>query len=179
MIASSFFRVFAIDSEFTMKAEIQFFMTAEDAEVFINLAEELVDSKKENGASSLLIIGDCQIVYVPSVLSENILMAGSIAIDSGGIDAGCKQRLKAEAVYKKLRKWIKNNYSNRLCTWTEGNADKVSRVRDFWLGPDARQRKESDSKMELRLSFTSSTLFDLAPDMNVMGDITPKTKKPR
>lgn len=154
-------------------------MTAADAAVFINHVEGLVDSIKENGESSLFMIGDCQIVYTPSVLSENTLSAGSIAIDSGGIDAGCKQRLKVEAVYKKLRKWIKHNYNNRLSTWTEGNADNASRIRDFWLGPDATQRKESDKKMVLRFSFTSSTLFDLAPDMNIMGDITPKTKKPR
>lgn len=154
-------------------------MTARDAEVFIDHVEKLVDSIKENGESSLLIIGDCQIVYTPSILSENTLSAGSIVIDSGGIDEGCKQHLKANSVYKNLRKWIKNNYYNRLCTWTEGNADNSSRSRDFWLGPDAKQRKEHDNTMVLRLSFTSSTLFDLAPDMNIMGDITPKTKKSR
>ena len=160
-----------------MKAEIQFFMTAQDAEVFINHVKGLVDSINVNGDSSLLIIGDCQIVYTPSVLSENTLLAGSIAIDSGGIDEGCSQHLKANSIYKKLRKWIKNNYTNRLCTWTEGDADNASRIRDFWLGPDARQRKEHDKEMLLRLSLTSSTLFDLAPDMKVMGDITPKTRK--
>lgn len=162
-----------------MKAKIQFFMTPSDAEVFINHVEGLVDSIKEKDGSSMFILGDCQIIYIPSVMSENTLTSGSIEIDSGGIDEGCKQRLKANDVYKKLRKWLKNNYYSRLCTWTEGDADKASRTRDFWLGPDARQRKENDNEIELRLSFKSNTLFDLAPDMNIMGDITPKTKKSR
>ena len=169
----------AIDSELAMKAEIHFFMTAPDAEEFINHVEGLVDSIKDDGESFLLIIGDCQIVYTPSVLSESTLSAGSIAIDSGGIYEGCNQHLKANSIYKKLRKWIKNNYYNRLCTWTEGNADNTSRTRDFWLGPDAKQRKESNNEMVLRLSCKSGTLFDLAPEMNIMGDITPKIKKSR
>lgn len=160
-----------------MKAAIQFFMTTTDAQAFLQQAEELVDSIEEQAESTLLKIGDCEIVYTPSLKSENTLTAGSIAINSGGIDDGCKHRLKADGVYKKLRKWIKSNYTNRLCTWTEENTDKISRVRECWLGPDARQMKEVDKNMVLRLSLSSSTLFDLAPDMNVMGDITPKTKK--
>lgn len=162
-----------------MKAEIQLFMTATDSEEFMSLVDELVNSVKEVDGSFLFMIGDCEIVYTPSVLSGFTLSAGSIAINSGGIDKGCKQRLKADGIFKKLRKWIKKNYTNRLCTWTGGDTDKVSRVRDFWIGPDARQRKESDNELLLRLSLASSTFFDMAPDMSIMGDITPKEKKKR
>ncbi|MEE9494725.1 MAG: hypothetical protein V3W04_15300 [Gammaproteobacteria bacterium] len=162
-----------------MKAEIYFFMTAPDAEAFIKHVEELVDSIEEHSESSIFIIGDCQIEYLPSIMIESSLLTGSIAIDSGGIDNGCTQYLRANKTYKALRNWIKKGYYSRLCTWTEGEDMQAtsSRTRDLWLGPDAKKNKESNNDMQLRLSLTSDVLFDLAPETSTMGGIKPKAGK--
>ncbi|MEE9343955.1 MAG: hypothetical protein V3V12_10025 [Gammaproteobacteria bacterium] len=154
-------------------------MSTPDTEAFLKEAKKLIDSIEAHGESSVFIIGDCQIEYLPSIMIENSLLTGSIAIDSGGIDNGCTQYLRANKAYKALRNWIKKGYYSRLCTWTEGEDMQTtsSRTRDLWLGPDAKQNKESNNDMQLRLSLTSNMRFDLAPETNTMGGIKPKPEK--
>ncbi len=157
-----------------MKAELQFFMLDDDTSEFLAFAENHID-RIEN--DSHFIIGDCEVIFTPSVLNGDTLLMGSIAINSGGINDGLKDQTRANNAYRQLRNWIKKNYYSRISTWTEGKEDKSSRTRNIWLGQHAKKWAEETAKPIMRLSKSSSILFGIAPEIPVIGKIEPSNKK--
>lgn len=156
-----------------MKAELQFLMSATDTDAFLTFAKDHVDSMED----SRFVIGDCEIIFTPSKLIDNALIVGSIMINSGGIDDGLQDQTRANNTYRTLRNWIKKHYYSRLSTWTVGNEAKMGRTRNHWLGPDAKQWKETTGNTEMRLSETSQVMFDIAPEFASMGGVEPKDEK--
>ncbi|MCK5813237.1 MAG: hypothetical protein KAH03_03220 [Cocleimonas sp.] len=157
-----------------MKAELQFFMLPSDAETFIRFATDHVDTIKPNQGFG---VGDCELAFQPSRWVENTLMVGTLSVDSGGLDDGCKDHLRANKAYRTLRKWIKAHYDNRLSTWIEGEEHKIGRTRNQWLAPDAKLWKQANNDTVMRFSTTNSVLFDIAPEFVKMGTIEPKGEK--
>ena len=160
-----------------MKAEIQLLTLATDTKVFIEFASHHVDAIEDN---QRLIVGDCEIIYRPSKQDGSRLFVGTLSINSGGLDDGCKDSNRANNVFRELRKWIKKNYDNHLCIWEEGKKDKMGRTRNQWLAPDAKAWLQSNDDAEVRHSASSTTLYDLAPEFKTIGGIEPSGKfKPR
>ncbi len=158
-----------------MKAELQFFMLPSDVETFIRFAEDYVDTI--NKTDQCFTVGNCELGFKPSQLIENTLMVGTLSVDSGGLDDGCSDHLRANKSYRTLRKWIKENYDNRLSTWTEDKQHEMGRTRNQWLAPDAKVWKQSNETAVMRFSHTSPVLFDIAPEFVTMGGIEPKGDK--
>ena len=159
-----------------MKAEIQFLMSPKDTDEFIAFAKQSVDDHDED--SECFRIGDCEINFQPSVMPNAMtIIIGYIAINSGGLDDGCKDQNRANKTYRELRNFIKKRYYNRLSTWTEGQKEKANRSRNHWLGPDAQHWKTENPNALMRLSNSSSILFDIAPEFHEMGSIEPKDEK--
>lgn len=157
-----------------MKAELQFFMLPSDVKTFIHFATDHVDTIKPDQGFS---VGDCKLAFQPSQWIENTLMVGTLSVDSGGLDDGCKDHLRANKAYRTLRKWIKEHYDNRLSTWMEDEEHKIGRTRNQWLAPDAKAWKQENNNAVMRFSQTNSVLFDIAPDSVKMGGIEPSAGK--
>ena len=157
-----------------MKAELQFFMLKDDEREFLAFAEQHID-KIEN--QNHFVIGDCEVIFTPSVLTGDTLFMGSIAINSGGIDDGLKDQTRANNTYRQLRNWIKKRYYNRMSTWTEGEEDKSSRTRNIWLGTHAKKWAEENKNAKMKLSETSSICFGIAPELKAIGKIEPSNEK--
>ena len=157
-----------------MKASIQFFMIDKDTQQFLSFVEKQVDRIEAN---AYFHVGDCQIHFVASQQIENTLLAGQLSINSGGLDHGCQNQNRANNIYRKLRKKIKNTASNRLSTWIVGNENKVSRERNYWLAQEAKRWKEMTATGRLKPSKNSQILFDIAPEFVKMGTIKPKNER--
>ena len=157
-----------------MKAALQLLMLPSDVQVFLDFAKDHVDSID---AEQRLLVGDCELIFKASEQHENTLFVGSLSINSGGLDDGCKDSNRANNVYRELRKWIKKNYDNRLSTWEEGKKDKMGRTRNQWLAPDAKAWKQKNADAEIRHSPTSIVYYDIAPEFSSMGGIKPKGEK--
>lgn len=157
-----------------MKAELQLLMLPSDVQVFLDFAKNHVDSI---GSGQYLMIGDCELTFQASEQSENSLFVGSLRINSGGLDDGCKDSNRANNVYREVRKWVKKNYDNRLSTWEEGKKDKMGRTRNQWLAPDAKAWKQNNNDAEIRHSATSTVYYDIAPEFSNMGGIEPTGNK--
>jgi hypothetical protein len=157
-----------------MKAELQFFMLPSDAEDFINFAKDHIETIT---ADNNLAIGDCILEFQPSQLTENTLTVGTLSIDSGGLDDGCSDHLRANKAYRTLRNWIKDKYDNRLSTWVETQESKMGRSRNQWLAPDAKSWKQENNDAVMRFSLQSPVLFDIAPEFSRMGGIEPSSDK--
>ncbi len=160
--------------QFSMKAELQFFMLPSDIEAFVHFAKDHVDSIQSN---QYFMVGDCELRFQPSKLIENTLTVGTLSIDSGGLDNGCKDHLRANNSYRALRKWIKTHYDNRLSTWSEGEMHKMKRTRNQWLAPNAKIWKQENKEAVMRFSKTSPIFFDIAPEFSTMGGIEPREDK--
>ena len=157
-----------------MKAELQFFMLPSDIETFVEFATAHIDTIEPNKGFT---VGDCLLEFQPSKLVENTLTVGTLSVNSGGLDEGCRDHLQANKAYRTLRKWIKENYDNRLSTWVEQEAHKIGRTRNQWLAPDAKRWKQQHKTSILRFSNKSLVLFDIAPEFSTMGGIKPKGEK--
>lgn len=157
-----------------MKAELQFFMLPSDVETFINIAKAHVDSIDANRNFK---VGDCLLAFQPSKQTENTLIVGTLSLDSGGLDHGCKDHLRANKAYRALRNWIKQHYDNRLSTWEDGKKDKIGRSRNQWLAPDAKYWKQNNDNAVMRFSYENPIFFGIAPEFVTMGGIVPSGGK--
>lgn len=157
-----------------MKAELQFFMIDSDKAEFLDFAQQHIDRIEDD---THFIIGDCEILFTPSVLIDDTLLMGKIAINSGGVDDGLKDQTRANNAYRQLRNWFKKNYYGRLSTWTEGKEEKLSRSRNLWLGLGAKKWKEENPDTTMKLSKEGSIIFGIAPETHAIGKIVPTNKK--
>jgi hypothetical protein len=157
-----------------MKAELQFFMLPSDVETFIHFVTDHVDNVELNVG---FMLGDCMLEFKPSQWRENTLMVGTLLIDSGGLDDGCADHLRANKAYRILRNWIKENYDNRLSTWIGDEVHKMGRSRNQWLAPDAKKWKQQHKDAVMRFSKTSDVMFDIAPEFSGIGGIKPRGDK--
>ncbi|HFC92833.1 MAG TPA: hypothetical protein ENJ51_08485 [Leucothrix mucor] len=157
-----------------MKAELQFFMLPSDAKDFINFAKDHIETIT---ADNHFAIGDCLLEFQPSELIENTLTVGTLSINSGGLDDGCRDHLFANKTYRILRNWIKDHYDNRLSSWIETQESNIGRTRNQWLAPDAKRWKQQNNDAVMRFSLQSPVFFSIAPEFSNMGSIEPKGEK--
>ena len=117
-------------------SELQTIMTAEDETEFLTFSENLVDRiDKDSKYQYFLIIGDYRIQFLRSRIENGVLLSGRIAIGSLQGDE-MKDTVK---VYKRLQRWIKNNYFNKLTVKNVNIPDSKRPFNKMWLGPSAKR----------------------------------------
>lgn len=160
-----------------MKAELQFFAMPDDADVLLAFAKNKVDSievlNNENAQQHRLVIGDCDILYTASTLQDHMLLVGSVAINTGPVNHSCKDQERAKTVYRRLRKWLKKNYSNKLSTDSLDGSEKVALARNHWISPAAVAWKREDQQRQLKLYDTSPIIFELLKISKTIGTPVP------
>lgn len=145
-----------------MDAEIQFFMTSKDEADFLVFAQKQLDSVEKGDDIYSLVLGDCELQFTPSLLEAEILYMGKLEIRLGNPELKHKDLERAKSTFRKLRNWIKKKYFSRLAYLNKNKKDKLTPSRVHWLGPDAKQWKEADSKNHiLKLSQTSWMVFEI------------------
>ena len=146
-----------------MDAEIRFFMTDKDEAEFLQFANKHIDEVIENNTlKQNFVIGDCELLYTPTILEDNIMYSGVLEIRIENSESACKDQLRANAAYKKCRNWLKKNYWSRLAYINKTKKDKLMPTRIHWLAPDAKIWKEADPEQHiLKLSKTSWMVFDI------------------
>ncbi len=151
-----------------MDAEIRFFMTLKDEAEFFEFAHKYIDeikqsSNPEQNNKQRLIIADCELLFTPTLVEESTMYSGVLEIRiEADSDSACKNQLRANAAYKKLRNWIKKKYWSRLAYINKTKKDQLMPSRIHWLAPDAKKWKEADSKKHLlKLSKTSWMVFEI------------------
>ena len=145
-----------------MDAEIRFFMTPEDEATFINFAQKHIDEVvMTDSPKQRFIVGDCELLFTPTQSEGNTLYSGVLEIRIDATDENsCKNQMRANMSYKKLRNWIKKNYWSRLAFLNK--RDQLAPSRIHWLAPEAKIWKESDPENHLlKLSKTSWMVFDI------------------
>lgn len=146
-----------------MDAEIRFFMTAKDEAEFIAVVEAIVDEiDTKNPLKQRFLIGDCELFFTPTLMEDEVMYSGVLETRIENNDDACKDQIRANASYKKLRNWIKKHYWSRLAFINKDKKDKLMPSRIHWLAPEAKIWKESDEKNHLlKLSKTSWMTFDI------------------
>jgi len=148
-----------------MDAEILFFMSAKDQADFFEIAEPHFDSILEDPHSKIIIlkVGECELLFTPSFLDDNILYIGKLEIrlSSFSSQMNIQDQEQAKSNFRKLRNWIKKHYWSRLAYINKNKKDKLTPSRNHWLGPDAKLWKEGDEANRLlKLSQTSWLVFE-------------------
>lgn len=153
-----------------MKAELQFFAMPDDVEEILALVQSKIDAVEYKHR---FIIGDCEVAYKAGILQDNILLMGSVTINTGEVSNSCAAQERAKSVYRLVRKWMKKHYSNRLNTYQLTGDRKDKAARNHWISPAATLWKNADEKHELKIIENSSTAFDIMKVSNLMGEIKP------
>jgi len=153
-----------------MKAELQFFAMPNDVEEILALVQSKLDAVEYKHR---FIMGDCEVAYKAGILKENILLMGSVVIDTGTVANSCAAQERAKSVYRMVRKWIKTHYSNRLNTYQLTGDRKDKAARNHWISPAAAVWKNLDEQHELKIIENSSTAFDIMKVSNLIGEIVP------
>ena len=145
-----------------MDAEIQFFMTKQDEQEFLEFAEKQIDHMEQDASIKRLIIGDCELLFTPSVKEENTLYTGKLEIRLGNTAINYNDLERAKSSFRKLRNSIKKKYWSRLAYKDKNKKDRLTPSRVHWLGPNAKQWKdENPEQHQLKLSKTSWMTFEI------------------
>ncbi|MEE9351384.1 MAG: hypothetical protein V3U78_03930 [Thiotrichaceae bacterium] len=157
-----------------MKAELQFFALPNDAEATLIFAKTKVDNIETNAENiSHLIVGDCELIYTAGEVQDDLLIVGSLAINTGPVGDTCADQERAKAVYRDLRKWFKKNYSNKLNTYHLEGDRKDAAARNHWISPAAKVWKGEVSDRMMKLYDTSPVAFDVMIVSRQIGDLVP------
>ena len=120
-----------------MRSEFQYFMNQDDHAAFDNhlLSIDGV-SLKQGKLFDEILFDDGFIQYQRSIFEDGILTSGRIAIASTALDGSYSfsSHQTVEALYKKLRSWLKKRSINTLVCYNEESENHaVQAVKNFWL----------------------------------------------
>lgn len=163
-----------------MKAELQFFALPEDVEALLENVRDKVDSVDELDSQQgvmKLVIGECEIHLKASKVQEDMLLVGSVSINTGPVDDPCKDQERAKSVYRSLRKWVKKHYSNRLYSYYLEGDKREAAARNHWASPAALDWKSRVSERVFKLYDTSPIAFEIMVMEKGIGDVKPVAKK--
>lgn len=145
-----------------MDAEIQFFMSEKDKTDFLEFVEIQVDHIDESNSPIRLIIGDCELLFTPSIFDTNTLFMGKLEIRLGKAEINYQDLERAKSIFRKLRNKIKKDYLSRLAYIDKNKKDRLTPSRVHWLGADAKKWKEANAENHiLKLSKTSWMVFEI------------------
>ena len=149
-----------------MDAEILFFMTAKDQSDFLTMVRGCCDSltKQIDSNKFFFKVAGCHLIFTPTMFEDDTLYAGKLEIRTSSFPEETSQidKDRVQAVFRKLRNWIKKNYWSRLAYFNQNKKGKLTPSRNHWLGPDAKRwKQENTEKHVLKLSKTSWMEFEI------------------
>lgn len=145
-----------------MDAEILFFMTELDQRNFLLEVEKQCDQIQKEADYYLFLVGESYLQFTPTLSQDNTLYCGKLEIRSGSLEGVSKDQEQAKATFRKLRNWLKKTYWSRLAYSNKNKKDKLTPSRNHWLGPDAKEWKETKPDVHsLKLSASSWMTFDI------------------
>jgi hypothetical protein len=153
-----------------MKAELQFFAMPDDIDEILALVNDKIDFIEDNHH---WLIADCEVTYKAGVIKGNVLLMGSIAINTGSVDNSCVAQERAKAVYRTVRKWMKKHYSNQLNTYQLVGERKDKAARNHWISPAAAQWKTENPANVLKIIEKGAMAFEIMQVSRLMGEVVP------
>ncbi|WP_374917116.1 hypothetical protein [Shewanella seohaensis] len=145
-----------------MRSELQYFMNQDDHAAFDNhlLSIDGV-SLKQGKLFDEILFDDGFIQYQRSILEDGILTSGRIAIASTALDGSYNfsSHQAVEALYKKLRSWIKTRSINTMVCYND-NLEKqtVQAVNNLWLATGA-EAMVNESAIKLKQFRSGNVVF--------------------
>ncbi|MBG56968.1 MAG: hypothetical protein CMK46_01620 [Porticoccus sp.] len=148
-----------------MRSEFQYFMSQDDHAAFDShlLSIDGVTIKQGKHFDEIRL-GDGFIQYERSILNEGILTSGRIAIASTDLERSYNfsSYQAVEALYKKLRSWLKKRSINTLVCYNEKSENyTVQAVKNFWLVTGA-ETLLNESGIKLKQFESGNVVFKLA-----------------
>ncbi len=148
-----------------MRSEFQYFMNQEDHAAFDEHLHSIDGVSIRQGEHfDEILLDDGFIQYERSQLEDAILTSGRIAIASTDLDGAYNfsSHQAVEALYKKLRNWLKKRSINSLVCYNEKlkNPSPQS-VKNFWLGAGAKAALHN-SAIKLKQFKSGNAVFKLA-----------------
>jgi hypothetical protein len=127
-----------------MRSEFQFLQSETDETEFIDAFVSHADAlEKDSPTQWFFRVGDCRIQFLRSRRTPDEVSIGRIALATHGFGLALASAPAAEALFTKMRKWLKKRYSNRPTAENVANPASVTSYRIMWLGPDAKERYRS------------------------------------
>jgi hypothetical protein len=122
-----------------MRSEFQLLQSEVDERDFVYAFTGSADALEKASESEWIFrVGDCPIQFWRSKRSERKIAVGRISIATHGFGVAYESAEKAEALFKKMRGWLKKRYTNRLIARNLTLSGVTASYRMMWLGPDAR-----------------------------------------
>ena len=141
-----------------MNKELRIFMDSSDEEIFMIFIDELVtEIQKESDFEWLFIFGNSFIQFLRSYTQGSVSVIGRIAISTTQSDNNAKA---AESVFRKIEKWIKANYSNKVQGRNINIKDSQTPVKNIWVGKSI-AKKVSNRSIELRQSYDGYIVYKI------------------
>lgn len=148
-----------------MRSEFQYFMSQDDHAAFDEHLRSIDGvSIKPGKYFDEILLNDGFIQYERSVLEEGILTSGRIAIASTDLEDSYNfsSHQAVEAMYKKLRNWLKKRSINTLICYNEKSVNPAAQpVKNFWLLTGA-EAMLNDSAIKLKQFKTGNVVFKLS-----------------
>jgi len=142
-----------------MKASLQFFSTEHEQYKFLTEFEGSdFDNVKKEEWETLFNCGAEYVQFLPSKKYDNIITEGRIAIRT--MDEN-NNSLRCEKLFKKMRRWFKDNYNNNLVCYNFKTQEKKDGdiVKNWWLSPDA-EKKLLKNSIQLKQTKGSFVVFE-------------------
>lgn len=148
-----------------MRSEFQYFMNQDDHVAFDNhlLSIDGVSIKHRKHFDEILF-DDGFIQYQRSILEDGILTSGRIAIASTDLEGSYNfsSHQAVEALYKKIRSWLKKRSVNTLVCYNEKSEKPAAQtVKNFWLLTGA-EAMLNESAIKLKQFKSGNVVFNLA-----------------
>jgi hypothetical protein len=129
-----------------MRSEFQFLQSEADEADFLTAFAGSCDAlEKDSETQWFFRTGDCRIQLWRSRRMEDRISIGRISIATDGFGLSFTSSASAEALYTRMRSWLKKRYTNRLTAENVSIPGSRTSYRTMWLGPNARLLSRSKS----------------------------------
>jgi hypothetical protein len=123
-----------------MRSEFQFLQSENDENEFAEAFAMYCDAlEKESDSQCFFRIGDCRIQFLRSRRKNDTIAVGRIALATHGFGLSFISAPQAEALFRKMRTWLKKRYHNKLTAENITIPESTTSYRNMWLGPGAQQ----------------------------------------
>ena len=152
-----------------MRSEFQFFQSSADEQAFIDAFLTESDSlEKDSEVQWFFRVGDCRIQFIRSPRRDGIVGLGRIALATHGFGLSFISAPAAEALFRKMRTWLKNRYHNRLRAENVRIPGSTTSYRTLWIGPDA-QASFRRGLVSLKSIITGYVVFSEEPEAEALN----------
>jgi hypothetical protein len=153
-----------------MRSEFQFLQSELDEKEFVAAFVDAADTLEQDSPIQwFFCVGDSRIQFLRSRRTEDQISLGRISLATHGFGLSFASAPSAEALYKKMRSWLKKRYHNTLTAENIRIPGSATSYRTMWLGPDAQARYRS-GVVALRTLFDGPVIIKEEPNKALQSD---------